>query len=123
MMGKKSNYRLNHSRHLDYYAMDVGNEAYNRAKETPTAKQVKFYKRLYAICRENNIDPKTGEYTRTRMDYAMAIDTLIKRLQEAGIDVSGNGNKADYVIKAGEDRRGRLYVGEKIEIWEERANE
>ena len=112
-----------HSRYLDYYANDVGNRAYWRAKETPTTKQIKFYKQLYAMCKENDIDTSTGDYTRTRADYAMAIDRLLERLQEAGIDVQGNGKEASYVLKVGEDRRRRLYVGERIEVREEGSGE
>lgn len=111
-----------HSRYLDYSATDIGNRAYWRAKQTPTARQVKFYKQLYALCKKNDIDTSTGEYTRTRADYAMAIDKLLERLREAGIDVQGNGKEASYVLKVGEDRRRRLYVGERIEVKEEESS-
>lgn len=107
--------QLNHSRYLDYYAKDVGDNAYNRAKQTPTAKQVRFYKKLYAMCKENNIDPVT-KHKHTRMGYAMAIDKLLNRLQEHGVDVSGNGKDAKYVLTVGEDRRRRTCTGEHIEI-------
>ncbi len=108
--------RLNHSRYLDYGARDTGNYAYYKAKTTPTAKQIKFYKRLYATCKANDIDPSTGEYTLTRVDYAMAIDKLLKRLQEHGIDISGNGKESAYVIKHGSDKSGRYYTREYIEV-------
>jgi hypothetical protein len=112
-------HRLNHSRYLDYYARDIGDGAVHRAKSTPTAKQVKFYKKLYALCKENGIDPRTGEYTVTRSDYAMAIDKLIIRLQENGVDVRGNGLKASYILEIGEDRRGRDWATERIELTDE----
>jgi hypothetical protein len=31
--------QLNHSRHMDIYAKDIGDRAYRSAKRTPTAKQ------------------------------------------------------------------------------------
>ena len=108
--------RLNHSRHLDYYAKDVGNRAYWRAKETPTAKQVKFFKQLYAMCKENNVDPALDEYARTRVEFAMAIDTLLERLKEVGVDVEGNGKEAHYVMTHKPDRRGRYWTNERIEV-------
>lgn len=108
--------QLNHSRYMDIYAKDIGDRAYRSAKRTPTAKQVKFYKKLYAMCKENNIDTNTGEYTKTRVQYAWAIDKLIERLQEHGVDVKGNGKDATLVLSHGSDRRGRYYTKESIEI-------
>ncbi len=107
---------LNHSRYLDYGAKDVGDYAYRRAKETPTAKQIKFYKKLYAMCKENEIDTDIGLYTRTRGDYAVAIDKLIGRLQEHGVDVKGNGKNATLVLHHHVDRHGRYRTDERIEI-------
>lgn len=115
--------QLNHSRYLDYYARDVGDSAVHKARSTPTAKQVKFYKKLYALCKENNIDPRTGEYTVTRSDYAMAIDKLISRLQENGVDIKGNGKQAEYILEIGEDRRRRNYAKERIELTDEPTNQ
>jgi hypothetical protein len=110
--------RLNHSRYIDVYARDIGDRAYRKAKATPTAKQVRFYKKLYAMCKENGVDPSTGKYTKTRIEYAMAIDELIKRLQEHGVDVSGNKKEATLVLTHGSDRRGRYYTNERIEVRE-----
>lgn len=108
--------KLNHSRYIDNGAKRIGDRSYHRAKETPTARQVKFYKKLYATCKEHGIDPKTGEYTRTRMDYARAIDKLIDRLKEHGIDVSGNNKDATYVLELREDKYGQDFVNERIKI-------
>ena len=110
--------RLNHSRHLDYYARDVADSAYETAKQTPTAKQVSFFNKLYAMCKANEVDTDVGYYAKTRMDYARAIDELLSRLQENGIDVKGNNKQADYVIKVGEDHRGRAYAKERIDVRE-----
>lgn len=90
--------KLNHSRYLDYGAKATGEYAYERAKHTPTHKQKKFYYRLYAMCKEHEIDTDVGFYTVTRADYALAIDKLIKRLQEKGIDVKGNGKNAGLML-------------------------
>jgi hypothetical protein len=111
--------KLNHSRYLDYGAKDTGDFAYYRAKQTPTAKQIKFYKRLYALCKENNIDTKTGEYTKTRVDYAQAIDKLLERLKENGIDTYSSSDKeVSFVISHGTDHAGRYYTSERIVIKE-----
>lgn len=106
--------RLNHSRYIDLYAKDIGDNAYRQAKETPTVKQVKFYNRLYAMCKEHGLETKTGSYAMTRAQYGMAIDTLLKRLQEAGVDVKGNGKQGIYKLTIGEDHRRRLVIVENI---------
>ena len=85
--------QLNHSRNIDYYAKDISNSAYWSAKRTPTSKQIKFYNKLYALCKENNVDTKTDRYTVTRNDYAENIDILLNRLIDAGVDVKGNGKE------------------------------
>jgi len=109
--------RLNHSRYIDNGAKDIADNIYEKARTTPTAKQVKFYKKLYAMCKENNIDCRT-EHEHTRAGYSMAIDTLLKRLQDNNIDVRGNGKSADYVLRIGEDEKGRAFAKEYIEIKE-----
>ncbi len=106
--------QLNHSRHLDYYAQDIGDAVYWQARTTPTFKQTKFFNRLGALCRMNGLDQTTHEYIYTRTGMAMAIDTLIQRLKSAGIDIEGNGKRANYVLELGEDRRGRETITERI---------
>lgn len=110
------NGRLNHSRYIDSGAKAIADRMYAKAKETPTAKQIKFYKRLYAICKEHNIDTDTGEYTRTRGDYMIAIDTLLERLKAAGIDVNGNGKSGVLVLENRQDTYGNYYTLEKIRV-------
>lgn len=112
--------KLNHSRYLDYYARDIGDRAYERAKATPTSKQIKFYTVLYARCKEHGIDTNTGEYTKTRADYAQAIDKLLQRLKDKGIDIKGNDKDASLVLMVGQDNRGRYYTKERIVIEEEK---
>lgn len=109
---------LNHSRYLDYFAKDVADRAYHRAKETPTAKQIKFYKKLYALCKENSIDART-DHPHTRVGYAMAIDKLIERLKDNNVDVGSNGKEACVIITYGSDRRGRYYANERIIVEEQ----
>ena len=62
------------------------------------------------------MDTKTDRYTVTRTDYAENIDILLNRLIEAGVDVNGNGKEVRFFIKVGEDRRGRLYAREGLEV-------
>ena len=76
--------RLNHSRYLDYGARDVGDFAVQRAKETPTAKQRKFYNRLYSMCKSNGINTNTGNYTRIRGDFVDYLsEEKEKRIKES----------------------------------------
>ena len=112
------NYKLNHSRKMDFYAKDIANEEYHRTKELPTSKQKKFFKMLYAMCKEHDIETKLDIYARTRMEYAMSIDTLIERLQKAGIDIQGNDKDTTYVLTHGSDDRGRYYTDEQIVVKE-----
>jgi hypothetical protein len=107
--------QLNHSRYIDNGARDIGNAAYHRARTTPTEKQLKFYRKLYAMCRENAIDAAT-HHEHTRSGVAQAIDKLIARLKENGIDVKGNGKSADYILCVGEDIKGRDYGHEVIRV-------
>lgn len=112
--------RLNHSRYLDYGARKTGEYAYERAKRTPTHKQIKFYKRLYAMCKEHGVSTDTGFYTKTRVDYALAIDKLIKRLQEKGVDVQGNNKNAGLLLIHGTESDGTHYNKERIVITDEK---
>lgn len=112
--------KASHSRYLDYGARSTGYGAYQQAKRTPTVKQTRFFKQLCAMCRENGLDPSVGHAVSSRSDYGMAIDKLIARLQEAGIDVRGNGKKADYVLTVGEDKyTGSDYAHESIRVRDE----
>jgi len=105
------------NRYLDYGARSTGYAAYQQAKATPTDKQKGFYRKLCWLCRENGLDPATGEPVRTRSDYGIAIDKLLARLQEVGVDVKGNGKKAEYILSLGEDKMtGSSYAHESIRI-------
>lgn len=109
---------LNHSRYLDYGAKDTGDFSYYRAKQTPTYKQIKFYKSLYARCKEHNIDPKVGEHPVTRMDFTLTIDKLIKKLQENGIEAHSSDKDVTCVVTHGQDHQGRYYTSERIVVKE-----
>jgi hypothetical protein len=112
--------KASHSRYLDYGSRSTGYAAYQQAKQTPTDKQKRFFRQLCAMCRENGLDPSVGHAVSSRSDYGMAIDKLIARLQETGIDVRGNGKKADYVLTVGEDKyTGISYAHESIQIRED----
>ncbi len=108
--------KLNHSRYLDYGARRTGQGAYERAKTTPTHKQKKFYISLFARCKEHGIDTDVGFYTVTRADYALAIDRLIKRLQEKGVDVKGNDKNAGLMLIHAADNGGHYTTKERIII-------
>ena len=67
-------------------------------KSVPTYAQKQFFKRLCALCRENNIEQDERPYT--RIEYADSIDNLLAMLKEAGVDVKGN-NK-EFALKVTE---------------------
>lgn len=103
------------SRYNSHYGSYSKNRYYDeiaRLKITPTAKQIKFAKSLFAMCKENDVDAKLGYPLMTIGDYATAIGTLLKRLQDAGVDVHGNGKQFSRCIEVGIDDRGKDYVKE-----------
>lgn len=100
--------KLNHNRYLGYEKVRAQKE-YEREKSIPTVKQKKFYISLVMKCKENGIDHVTHRVY-TRGEYALAIDKLIKRLQEAGVDVKGNGKKATLVLNHKTDSRNNSYM-------------
>lgn len=99
---------LNHNRYLGFEKVRSQIE-YEHEKSLPTAKQKKFFRSLIIKCKENGIDCNTGR-TRTRGEYVLAIDKLLERLQEAGVDVKGNGKKATLVLNHKTDARNNEYV-------------
>lgn len=108
--------KLNHSRYLDYGARKTGKYAYEDAKHTPTHKQKKFYYQLYAMCKEHGVDTDIGFYTVSRADYALAIDRLIKRLQEKGVDIKGNNKNAGLLLIDTVEPDGSHYMAQRIVI-------
>lgn len=112
-----SRWKLNHSRYIDNGAEDISNRVYEGVRTQPTFKQVKFYNSLYGKCKDNSIDATTN-HPHSRAGYARAIDVLLHRLQEAGIDVYENNKDAKYVLMLGEDKKGRLTTKERIVVEE-----
>ena len=106
---------LNHSRYIDNGAEQVGNYAYNKAKSTPTHKQIKFYKKLYALCKENGVDANTNE-SHSRAGLSRIIDRLLERLKENGVDIKGNGKSATNVLCIGSDKYGNYYCKDRIVV-------
>ena len=100
--------KLNHSRYLGGETVRSQRE-YEREKSKPTAKQKKFYIGLKIRCEENGIDTSVGRVW-TRGEYAIAIDKLIERLKEAGIDTKCNGKSATLVLHHKPDARGDHYM-------------
>ena len=100
--------KLNHNRYLGFEKVRSQSE-YEYEKSLPSAKQKKFFKSLIMKCKENNIDCNTGR-TKTRGEYALAIDKLLERLQEAGVDVKGNGKKATLILHHKPDVRNNEYM-------------
>ena len=96
------NYKLQHNRLMGYGAKYAADAEYERLRCTPTSKQLKFFKKLWGLCKENGIEVKLEGYeTRTRMYMSQTIDKLIQLLNENGIDVHGNGKTAHGVIAHG----------------------
>ena len=86
--------KLNHSRNLDLFAREVGEASVEFEQGRPTSRQRKYFGYLYAVCRENGVDPKM-EHLSGRMDYAVGINTLLSRLRAAGADVPAIARKWD----------------------------
>ena len=104
-------------KHHSHYGSYSKNRYYDdlaTEKSKPTAKQKKFFAALCAMCHENNIDVSTGHSLRNRVDYALAINTLISRLNESGIDVHGNGKNFTHCHSYGTDDRGRDFTTERM---------
>lgn len=100
--------KLNHNRYLGYEKIRSQAE-YEYERSLPTARQKKFFIRLIMMCRENGLDCNTGR-TKSRGEYALAIDRLLERLQEAGIDVKGNCKKGTLVLNHKADARNNKYM-------------
>ena len=47
----------------------------------------------------------------------------MKRLQEAGVDVKGNGKQGIYKLTIGEDHRRRLVIVEHIQVEDKEAED
>lgn len=107
--------QLKHNRNLDYYRR-AGEREVETAQATPTNKQVRFVRKLFAICKENGVETSTGGSLRTRVDYAQTIDILIARLNAAGVDIRGNGKEAAYVFGIAPDRNGNYRGFARIEV-------
>ena len=90
---------LQHNRRIGYKAKYAADAEYERLRSTPTAKQLKFFKKLWYLCKENGIEVKLERYeTRTRMYLSQTIDKLIQLLNENGVEIHGNGKTAYGVI-------------------------
>lgn len=114
--------RLNHNRYLGSEKV-VSEREYEREKSKPTVKQKKFYTSLKIRCEENGIDTNVGRVW-SRGEYSLAIDKLIQRLSEAGIDIKGNGKTATLVLHHKPDARGDQYMTtERIVITDEPGDE
>ena len=96
---EKMSNRIQHNRKMDFKAKYEASAEYERLRNTPTSKQIKFFKKLCMLCKENGLEIPVGQGdTRTRLEMANAIDKLIKLLNESGVDVHGNGKTAVNVI-------------------------
>lgn len=83
-------------------------------KTKPTAKQKKFLACLCTKCKENDLETAVGFRLYSRVDYAAAINTLIARLNEAGVEIQGNGKNFTKSVAIGTDSRGRDFISERM---------
>lgn len=65
---------------------DVFYDEFGTPVVEPTERQKEFFKALCAICRDHNLSRETCVRLRTRADYSRAIQILIARLKNAGIN-------------------------------------
>ena len=94
-----------HNRYLGFERVRSQSEFENERSQ-PTFKQKKFFKRLVMLCKENDVDYTTGR-TQSRVEYAIAIDKLKERLDEAGINVGGNNKQSMIVLSHKTDVRNK----------------
>ena len=107
-------YRLNHSRYIDTGTKAAADREYWRLRQTPTAKQKKFFLRLVCMCKERGLDAGVGFSMHTRADYSMAIDILKERLAAAGVKIGKPEKIAKYVVEHGTATDGSYYTREII---------
>lgn len=98
----KRNHKINHSRNISDSGSYFEAEMYD-LKSRPTDKQRKFLQSLIIKCKKNNIDSDTG-LKESRSDYAMAIDELIGRLKEHGIDVKAKSKNTEYILEIKDEK-------------------
>lgn len=104
----KLNYKFNHNRYLGHEKIRSQAE-YEEEKSIPTFKQKKFFTKLIMLCKENGLNCDTGR-TQSRGEYSSAIDKLLKRLQEAGVNTNGNGKEGTLVLSHKPDARNNEYI-------------
>lgn len=92
------------TRKITYYSQGRDDLNYEFEASRPTRKQKSFFKMLVAKCVENGVDQKLGKHLSTRVDYADAIDTLLDRLREAGVQVKGNDEKFSALLVITDDK-------------------
>jgi hypothetical protein len=109
-----SKQKLNHSRYMDFTSA-AADRVYERLRRQPTARQMQFYRCLYAACKEHGIDAKTG-HPHTRVGVSIAINALLERLNAAGVNIHGNGKTADHVLIVDEDKHGSDRARERIAV-------
>ena len=105
-MAKKDCY-LNHSRSL-YESYKKDNYYYDIERSSSTAKQRKFYQKLWYIFKDNNIDINSELDKRNlphyliqnpsgRAEYSVAIDHMINILTELGLYQRKNDRQNEFV--------------------------
>lgn len=101
--------------HYGSYSKNRYYDALKTSKNTPTAKQKKFFAALCAMCTEHGIDAGCGHPLNNRVDYASGINLLLERLQHHGVDVHGNGVSYGVKYTTGTDSRGRDFTETSLE--------
>ena len=72
-----------------HYSPDVFYAESSFKNKLPTEKQLHVFKGLCKMCRENALSEKTGLAMHSREDYQRGIGILVRRLNDAGVDVKG----------------------------------
>ena len=80
------NYSRKTNRYISYNGQAASFYEIQRLHQQPTCKQQKYYKYLYNLCMQNNIEPFRLD-CETRVEYSTAIDNMIDNLQKAGVDI------------------------------------
>ncbi len=114
-------YKLNHSRNLNYYGPGMDRLVEKECRK-PTQKQIRFYSRLRHMCDENGIDKTLLSEPRTRASFTIAINTLIERLKDNGVEIHSQQKDVEVIYTMPDSKTLGAPSKERIIVKEEKED-
>lgn len=102
------------TRKISYYSRGIDDLYYEDERTRPTQKQRRFFKQLIGKCKQHEIDFTLNKHLATRADYAEAIDRLLTRLEDAGVQVKRSEEEFDRLLIVEDDPEIGRYVKERL---------